>query len=116
MEQKYFIQIQQWEAHWRPICNIIKTLQFSFILSTLFIFQIDFENAYIGSPIIDLMYFFTSSVAFNVIGNYKNELLFIYHTKLTDILGRLKYKGYVPTLLEFQVEFLKRGILGKLFF
>lgn len=60
------------------------------------------------------MYFFTSSVAFNVIGNYKNELLFIYHTKLTDTLGRLGYKGYVPTLLEFQVEFLKRGILGKL--
>lgn len=62
------------------------------------------------------MYFFTSSVAFNVIGDYKNELLFIYYTKLTEIFGRLEYKGYVPTLLEFQVEFLKRGILGKLLF
>lgn len=62
------------------------------------------------------MYFFTSSVAFNVISIYKNELLFIYHSKLIDTFGRLGYNGYVPTLLEFQVEFLKRGILGKLLF
>lgn len=60
------------------------------------------------------MYFFTSSVAYKVIGDYKNELLFMYHTKLTDTLARLGYRGRVPSLLEFQVEFLKRGILGYL--
>lgn len=58
------------------------------------------------------MYFLTSSVAFETLRTKKDELLFKYQAKLEETLDKLGYRGYVPTLLEFHVEFLKRGILG----
>lgn len=74
---------------------------------------IDFKTAFIGSPIIDLMFLLTTSVAYDVTRQYKDELLYAYHTKLSDVLTKLKYAGHVPSLVDIHLEFLKRGIFGE---
>lgn len=71
---------------------------------------IDFKHAFIGSPVVDLMFFLTTSVAYDVTRNYKDELLYTYHTKLSDTLAALQFDGHVPSLLELHLDFLKRGI------
>lgn len=71
---------------------------------------IDFKGAFIGSPVVDLMFFLTTSVAYDVTRNYKDELLYAYHTKLADTLAAVQFAGYVPSLLELHLDFLKRGI------
>lgn len=58
------------------------------------------------------MFFFSTSVAFDVLQKHKDELLYTYHNQLTELLKALKYDGAIPTLLDFQTEFLKRGLLG----
>lgn len=82
-------------------------------LHWIFILQVDYHNGYVGSPLVDLMYFFTSSVSFDVIKQYKNELLYVYHESLRFSLQKLNYQGEVPSLSDLQLEFLKRGALGK---
>lgn len=59
------------------------------------------------------MFLFTTSMAFDVLKEHKDELLYTYHSKLTVLLKTLKFDGVIPTLLDFQNEFLKRGIMGK---
>lgn len=58
------------------------------------------------------MFLFTTSVSFDVIQKHKDELLYIYHKKMIELLRVLKFDGPIPTLLDLQSEFLKRGILG----
>lgn len=74
---------------------------------------VDFQNSVVGSPIIDLMFFLTSSVSSDVLSTEhgRDELIYAYHETLTLILKRLEYSGYIPTLNELQVELLKRGAL-----
>lgn len=66
-----------------------------------------------GSPIIDLMFFLTTSVDYNVLSESKDALIYVYHDTLSLVLQKLNYAGYVPTLNELQIEFLKRGSLGE---
>lgn len=73
---------------------------------------VDYKNAFIGSPVIDLMFFITTSVAYDVQRSSKDELIYAYHTKLSETLDALEYTGNVPTLLELHLDFLKRGIFG----
>lgn len=58
------------------------------------------------------MFLFSTSVAFDVLKTHKDELLYTYHSKLTSFLSDLEFDGPIPTLLDFQSEFLKRGTLG----
>lgn len=58
------------------------------------------------------MFLFTTSVAFDVLNEYKDELLYTYHRKLTELLKSLNFDDRIPTLLDLQSEFLKRGLLG----
>jgi len=74
--------------------------------------QIDYQNCVIGSPIIDLIYFLTSSVACDVLEAARDELIYAYHETLVLILQKLGYTGYIPTLNDLQVELLKKGALG----
>jgi hypothetical protein len=73
--------------------------------------QVDFQNVVIGTPLIDLFYFLTTSVAEQVYLTSRDELIFEYHKALVSTLKRLNYEGFVPTLNEFQIEILKRGSL-----
>lgn len=70
---------------------------------------VDFQNAVIGTPLIDLFYFFTTSVAVNVLATTRDELIFAYHEALSTLLESLGYKGFIPSLNDLQVEILKRS-------
>lgn len=64
---------------------------------------------------IDLIYFLTTSVAPEVLEVYRNDLIYAYHDSLDVVLTTLGYKGHKPTLLELQVELLKKGALEVIF-
>lgn len=76
---------------------------------------VDFQNAVIGTPLIDLFYFLTSSVAVNVLATSRDELVYAYHDALSSLLDNLGYQGYTPSLNELQVEILKRSSLEMYF-
>lgn len=73
-----------------------------------------FGHAFCGSPIVDLMFFITTSVSYNVARNSKDELLYTYHSRLSEVLKALEFHGNIPTLLDIHLEFLRRGIFGKI--
>lgn len=71
---------------------------------------VDFQNAVIGTPLIDLFYFLTTSVAVNILASARDELIYAYHESLSKTLETFGYNnGQVPTLNEIQVEMLKRS-------
>lgn len=70
---------------------------------------VDFQNAVIGTPLIDLFYFLTTSVAVSVLASSRDELIYAYHESLTTMLESFGFKGQIPTLNELQVEMLKRS-------
>lgn len=76
---------------------------------------VDFQNAVIGTPLIDLFYFLTSSVAPGVLATSRDELIYAYHDALSALLETLGYQGYTPSLNELQVEILKRSSLEMYF-
>lgn len=76
---------------------------------------VDFQNAVIGTPLIDLFYFLTTSVAVNVLATSRDELIYAYHDALSTLLDNLGYQGSAPTLNELQVEILKRSSLEMYF-
>lgn len=78
------------------------------MVDTLFV---DFQNAVIGTPLIDLFYFLTSSVSVKVLATSRDELIYAYYDALSTLLESLGYQGYVPSLNEIQVEILKRSSL-----
>ncbi|XP_058821559.1 uncharacterized protein LOC131683527 [Topomyia yanbarensis] len=72
---------------------------------------VDFQNCVVGSPIIDLVYFLTSSPSYDVLEKSKDELVYIYYETLALLLQRLNYKKTIPSLIDLQVELLKHGAL-----
>lgn len=74
---------------------------------------IDYQFNCWTSPAIDLHYFFNTSVNERLQMHHQHELVQYYHKKLTTILKRLNYQEHIPTLLEFQIQFLARSIWGK---
>lgn len=73
--------------------------------------QIDFQNSVVGSPVIDLLYFLTTSVAIDIYFSHRDQLIYIYHETLKLILEKLNYQGKAPTLNQLQLELLKKGAL-----
>lgn len=71
----------------------------------------DLQSAVIGSPLIDLFYFLTTSVNVDVLDSSRDELIYQYHQKLVETLQKMEFRGYVPTLNEFHIEILKRESL-----
>lgn len=76
---------------------------------------VDFQNAVIGTPLIDLFYFLTTSVAVTVLATSRDELIYAYYDALSSMLESLGYQGYTPSLNEIQVEILKRSSLEMYF-
>lgn len=77
--------------------------------------KVDYQNCFVGSPSIDLLYFLTTSVATEVLQEHRDDLIFTYHDSLDVVLTSLGYKGYRPTLLDLQVDLLKKGALEVIF-
>jgi Ecdysteroid kinase-like family len=70
---------------------------------------VDFQNAVIGTPLIDLFYFLTTSVAVGTLAVSRDELIYIYHETLSSVLKKLEFKGTIPTLNDIQVEMLRHS-------
>lgn len=75
---------------------------------------IDFQNSVVGSPIIDLIYFLTTSVSYDIPASGRDEIIYTYHETLSLLLLKLDYRGYVPSLNELQIELINRGALGEI--
>lgn len=92
--------------------NIFYKYKGNEIVDALFV---DFQNAVIGTPLIDLFYFLTTSVAVGVLATSRDELVYAYHDALSALLENLGYQGYTPSLNELQVEILKRSSMEMYF-
>lgn len=75
---------------------------------------IDFQFSLWTSPAIDLQYFFNTSLEEDVRSNNIDELVEFYHDKLAEHLKQLNFKKPIPTLPEFQRQFLDKSFFGKL--
>lgn len=84
------------------------------------IVYLDFQFSCWTSPAIDLHYFLNTSLQETLRDNHINELIEFYHGHLANYLKRLNYLGHIPTLDEFQKQFLEKSfyglLLGRFFF
>ncbi|EDW58534.2 uncharacterized protein [Drosophila virilis] len=71
---------------------------------------IDFQFSTRTSPILDLHYFFSTSLQVDVLAR-ETELVQYYFYELKRILGQFHYEGKLPSLLEFQLQFERRRFL-----
>lgn len=74
---------------------------------------IDFQFSFWGSPTIDLHYFFNTSLSDELVLDGQEELVQYYYEMLVEDLQGLGYKGKIPTLKEFWIEFMDTGIYGE---
>ena len=77
---------------------------------------IDFQFSNWCSPAVDLHYFLHTSLVSNLQLNVHalDKLIQYYHGVLTEMLKKLKYNGYIPTLHDFHVQLEEGKFLGKL--
>uniref|UniRef100_A0A182N4H1 CHK domain-containing protein n=1 Tax=Anopheles dirus TaxID=7168 RepID=A0A182N4H1_9DIPT len=76
---------------------------------------VDYATGFFGSPAIDLSYLLYTSAANDVTVEDFDLLLQHYHAELVDTLAKLKYGKRMPTLLDIQVEMLRKGHNGVMF-
>uniref|UniRef100_A0A1I8QBW7 CHK kinase-like domain-containing protein n=1 Tax=Stomoxys calcitrans TaxID=35570 RepID=A0A1I8QBW7_STOCA len=74
---------------------------------------LDFQFSNWASPVLDLYYFFTTSMEprFQMDFDAQAELVQFYHSLLSAMLMKMKYMGHIPTLHELWVELEKRKFL-----
>ncbi|KAH8284214.1 hypothetical protein KR054_012243 [Drosophila jambulina] len=66
---------------------------------------IDFQFSVWNSPVIDLHYFFSTSIQEDLRLQHQPALVQFYYNKLVEGLRNLRYSGHVPSLFEFQQQF-----------
>lgn len=64
------------------------------------------------SPAIDLQYFFNISLAEKLRLHHQDALIQHYHEALLTVLKRFDYQKHMPTLQEFQAQFLAKSVYG----
>lgn len=77
------------------------------------ILLIDFQYSHWSSPALDLHYFFSTSLQNDLLFYNQDKFVKYYHSILVETLKTLGYKQQIPSLHEFQVQFLKRKFYGK---
>ncbi|XP_022208409.2 uncharacterized protein LOC111064882 [Drosophila obscura] len=65
---------------------------------------VDFQNCFLGSPAIDLQFFFYTSLQLEVLLHQQDALLQHYYHSLTDTLNLGGYCGYLPTFGQLMDE------------
>ncbi|XP_072749880.1 uncharacterized protein [Anoplolepis gracilipes] len=73
---------------------------------------VDFQLCVYGSPVIDLLYFFSTSPSLNVIENQKNLLCNEYIDTLVTTMKQLGCKTQPPTLEELKAAMKRRAVYG----
>lgn len=77
---------------------------------------IDFQNTFWCSPAIDMHFFLNTSACESLRPHRFDELVEFYHTYLVSFLKQLKYKGHIPTWVEFHGQYQERMLLCTLEF
>ncbi|XP_017046559.1 uncharacterized protein LOC108091727 [Drosophila ficusphila] len=75
------------------------------------VLPIDFQFSTLTSPAVDLHYFFSTSLQSDV-KQQETELVQYHYYALKRTLEALSYKGYFPSLFEYQLQFEKRRFLS----
>ena len=70
---------------------------------------IDFQISFWGSPAVELLYFFISSLNDDIKVDYFDELVEYYHNELVNNLKMLNYEKPVPTLEELNVDIVEKS-------
>lgn len=78
----------------------------------LTVLPIDFQFSTLTSPVVDLHYFFSTSLQEEVRAR-ETELVQYYYYALKRALQQFKYEGKVPSLLQLQLQFERRRFLCK---
>ncbi|CAD7091880.1 unnamed protein product [Hermetia illucens] len=73
---------------------------------------IDFQNTFWGSPTLDLHYFFNTSLLDELVLDGQDELVQYYYVMLAENLRSLEYKGKIPSLKEFWIDFMDTSFYG----
>ncbi|XP_061393299.1 uncharacterized protein LOC133328770 [Musca vetustissima] len=75
---------------------------------------VDFQFSCWASPAIDLHYFFNTSLEPELQMDERGiaELVQLYHSNLSEMLMKLKYKGHIPTLRELRLQLEERKFLA----
>ncbi|KAH8232368.1 hypothetical protein KR032_004869, partial [Drosophila birchii] len=66
---------------------------------------IDFQFSVWNSPVIDLHYFFSTSIHEDLRLQHQPALVQFYYNKLVEALKKLRFSGHIPSLFEFQQQF-----------
>uniref|UniRef100_A0A1Y9H2D8 CHK kinase-like domain-containing protein n=1 Tax=Anopheles dirus TaxID=7168 RepID=A0A1Y9H2D8_9DIPT len=75
---------------------------------------LDFQACCWSTPAIDLYYLLNNIVHYKVKAAHKEDLISFYHTEFTATLKAIGFLGYIPTLLDLQIELLQNGFLDVL--
>lgn len=73
---------------------------------------IDFQFSCWASPTLDLHYFFNTSLQEDLRLHQQEDLVQFYHNELVSTLNKLEYKKHIPSLHDFQVQFLEKAFYG----
>ncbi|XP_053660946.1 uncharacterized protein LOC128709937 [Anopheles marshallii] len=72
---------------------------------------LDFQACCWSSPAIDLYYLLNNIVHYKVKAAHKDDLLAFYHAEFSATLKAIGFLGYIPTMLDLQIELLRNGFL-----
>lgn len=64
-----------------------------------------------GSPGLDIGYSMINVTDEETRNEHREELIFIYHQEFKKILTKLKYPGKIPTMIELQIETIRKGFV-----
>lgn len=74
---------------------------------------IDFQLCIWASPVIDLYYFFITSIRSHLkTADHFDNFIYFYHKELISNLKKLKYQKELPTLLQLHMDLIDNGKYG----
>lgn len=73
---------------------------------------VDYQMCFYSSPVLDLHYFFITSVNKDDRLNKTDYMIQFYHKQLVKNLQKLGYAKPIPSLLDLQMDFLDSGAYG----
>lgn len=79
----------------------------------IFVFQIDFQEGFFGSPGIDLNYLIFTSWQPEVFQDHFDDLILVYHESLCSALSELNYQHRIPSLDDVKKEIVNKAFHGK---
>lgn len=72
---------------------------------------IDYQCCHWGSPAIDVLSLVDLIVDNKTKTAYRNEIIYEYHQHFASILNKIGFQGKIPSLVDLQIELLRKGFL-----